>query len=100
MKKLLLEEDEVIDEPVIDGIQMGNLISQMIRSEWDSVDLYNSMLLTLQEQHQDELAGILSTIITDHYANIGQLEKALQILNSQAQNIELGKEEAEEVLES
>lgn len=100
MKKLLLEEDEVIVEPVVDGIQMGNLISQMIRSEWDSVDLYNSMLLTLEEQHQDELAGILNTIITDHYANIGQLEKALQILNSQAQNIELGKEEAEEVLES
>lgn len=103
MKKLLLEEDDMIsiqEEPIvpkIDELQIGNLISQLIRTEWDSVDLYNSILLTVQDEHRDDVEAILNDIIANHYINIGQLESVLQDVNSQSEFIDAGKEGTEEI---
>ena len=54
----------------------------------DSVDLYNSMLLAMQEENNDEVKATLDEIISNHYINIGQLEKALQQVNPVAELID------------
>ena len=103
MKKLHLAEDmeQEVVEPVVKELQSGTLISSLIKAEWDLVDLYNSILITMQgEELPDEVGVILNEIITDQYKNIGQLEKCLQLVNKTSLQIENGREEAIEVIES
>lgn len=102
MKKLhLLEDVEEVITPEVKELQAGSLISTLIKSEWDLVDLYNSMLITMQGVDMPaEVETILNEIITDQYKNIGQLEKCLQLVNKNSLQIEDGKEEAIEVVES
>ena len=107
MKKLILAEDvdviepveEVIETPETSDLQVGNLISSMIRTEWDSVDLYNAMLITLEDQNRSDIIDIVNNIISDHYIHIGQLEKALQLINVNAEDIEDGKDSIEDTVE-
>lgn len=100
MRKLhLLEEDEniVANE---DKFTASNLISTLIKTEWDSVDLYNSILLTISNEGIKDVDNILNDIISNHYIHIGQLEKALQYVNNDAMlNIEDGKDIADDVLD-
>ena len=102
MKKLyLLEDVEEVITPEVKELQAGNLISTLIKSEWDLVDLYNSMLITMQGiDMPGDVVTILNEIITEQYKNIGQLEKCLQWVNKTSLQIEDGKEEASEVVES
>ena len=94
MKKLHLVEDIVTD----DELAAGNLITTLIKTEWDSVDFYNSVLLTISDENLKEVENILSEIISNHYIHIGQLEKALQYVNPSADDIDDGKESVEDVL--
>lgn len=102
MKKLhLLEDIEEVITPEIKDLQAGTLVSSLIKSEWDLVDLYNSILITMQgENIPAEVDEILNEIIVDQYKNIGQLEKCLQVINKASLQIEDGKEEATEIIES
>ena len=96
MKKLHLLEDieEVVqEEPKITDLGISSLLSSMIKSEWDSVDLFSSILATLEEEDCDQdILTIVSDIVSNHYIHIGQLERALQLVNDHVDNIEDGKE--------
>jgi len=102
MKKLhLLEEidDVVINEVVVDkenNFAVSNLISSLIKSEWDIVDLYNTMLITLQDKNAPDVESVIEENISNHYIHIGQLEKVLQSYNVFADDIDDGKELASE----
>ena len=107
MKKLHLSED--IEEVVVheipekeeDSLQTSTLLSSLIKTEWDAVDLFNAVLVTLEDRNSlnEETNLILNDIITDHYKNIGQLEKCLQLLDATALQIEQGKEEVSGIVE-
>ena len=71
-----------------DNAMVSNLISQLIQGEWDSVDMYNSILITLQEVDNPEIKDIINDIVSEHYVHIGQLEKALQLVNPVAELID------------
>ncbi len=88
MKKLTLLEDDNAEIVKPNGANVAGFLSQLIQSEWDSVDLYNSMLLAMQEENNDEVKATLDEIISNHYINIGQLEKALQQVNPVAELID------------
>lgn len=88
MKKLLLEEDNVVREEPLNDNQLSSLITQMIQQEWASVDFYNSMLITLQEYGEGVEENVIQDIINNHYTNIGQLEGLLQEFSSEAKLID------------
>lgn len=88
MKKLTLLEDDNAEIVKPNVANVAGFLSQLIQSEWDSVDLYNSMLLAMQEENNDEVKATLDEIISNHYINIGQLEKALQQVNPVAELID------------
>lgn len=100
MKKLHLLEDA--DENIVseqqDVFQTSNLLTSMIKSEWDCVDLFSSILISIEDQHKNLVSDIIENIISDHYIHIGQLEKALQLVNTNADGIEDGKEDAEDII--
>lgn len=109
MKKLILSEDieedvvmvdnepvaevDVVDTEVLAGT---NLISQMIKGEWDAIDLYNSMIPVFQEQGNEDAVKVISDIVKEEYIHVGQLEKLMQNDNPVANAIEEGSKETEE----
>ena len=102
MKKLYLFEDfenevatlkdEIKTSEEENNFAVSNLISNLIKAEWDVVDLYNAMLITLQDKNAKDVEEIIENNISNHYIHIGQLEKALQSYNSFASEIEDGQE--------
>lgn len=94
MRKLILEEDEVAEQ-IPQDLSSSNLITTLIKNAWDSVDLYSSVLVTLQQNGDDNVTSIIDDIISSLYINIGQLESALQEVNDKAQIIDDVKDDSE-----
>lgn len=102
MKKLYLFEDfennvediknEIKTSNDENDFAVSNLISSLIKAEWDIVDLYNAMLITLQDKDAKEAEEVIENNISDHYIHIGQLEKVLQSFNNFANDIEDGQD--------
>lgn len=110
--KLILNEDEedVVNEPSqpevskaedvdVDILSTSSLINQMVKSEWDAVDLYNAIITTIKSnnatEYDESVIKTITDIISEEYIHIGQLEKLLQNLNPHAENINTGIEEEE-----
>lgn len=97
-KKLILSEDlpeEHISNVSNDDLGLTSLVSTLIKHEWESIDLYNSILLTFRQANNQEAEEILNNIINDDYVHVGQLEKLAQLINPLVNNIELGQQETE-----
>ena len=95
MKKLLLEE---VDENQQSEFQASNLISALIKTEWDSVDLYNSILLTATNDGLSDVVAVLNDIVSNHYVHIGQLEGLLGMVNDNVDSIEDGQEMVDDLI--
>ena len=97
MKKLILEEDDIIEEPHLNpeirNDMATSLITSLIKNSWDSVDMYNSVRISLEEADEDgSIVKTIDDIINSLYINIGQLENILQNVNSQAEMIDYPEE--------
>lgn len=99
IKKLTLSEELIEEEHVSnvsnDDLGLTSLVSTLIKHEWESIDLYNSILLTFRQANNQEAEEILNNIINDDYVHVGQLEKLAQLINPLVNNIELGQQETE-----
>lgn len=91
---LLQEElfDDVQDNAIV------NLFVAAINKKWDNVIDLNSVIATLQDQGYDEYIPIIDSIIDDEHNHIGQLQQLIEMLSESAEEIEVGKEEAEEMM--
>lgn len=99
IKKLTLSEELTEEEHISnvsnDDLGLTSLVSTLIKHEWESIDLYNSILLTFRQANNQEAEEILNNIINDDYVHVGQLEKLAQLINPLVNNIELGQQETE-----
>jgi len=90
------EMQEPVMEPTPEVLSASNLISQMIKGEWDAIDLYNSVVATLvQDGNNEIIVDAIRDIVKEEYVHVGQLEKVLQFINEQASKIKEGEQEAE-----
>ena len=92
------EADPVEETFQTTGLTM--MISDAIKAEWDTINQYNSMIATLKEENKNEVIDILNDIVNEEMIHVGQLQKVLELINPDFDNIEKGKEEAEEQLNS
>ena len=99
IKKLTLSEELTEEDHISnvsnDDLGLTSLVSTLIKHEWESIDLYNSILLTFRQANNQEAEEILNNIINDDYVHVGQLEKLAQLINPLVNNIELGQQETE-----
>ena len=102
-RKLFLSEDLGEDIVMDDGKVVAdedqiltNLLTATIKGEWDAVELYNSILGSIDDE---EAIKVLNEIVSEEYVHIGQLEKLLQDRNNASLAIEDGKEHDEHDLE-
>ena len=97
-EQLILEEFD--DDITTEELNYSNIFSSLIKSEWDAIEQYNSILALLNGDKTttdvEDAKNIISDIVKEEYIHVGQLEKLSQIYNSTANNISDGHEEATE----
>lgn len=94
-RKLRLSEDVAINQVSNDDLSLTSLVNTLIKNKWDSIDLFNSILLSFRQANNTEAESILNDIINEEYVHVGQLEKLAQLINPVAENIENGQHETE-----
>lgn len=74
------------------------IINELIKSEYDAIDQYNSAIVTLKDQGREDLADILTAIANDENTHVGNLIIASKLVNPQAHSITDGEDEAKDIL--
>lgn len=97
-EQLILEEFD--DDITTEELNYSNIFSSLIKSEWDAIEQYNSILALLNDDKTttdvEDAKNIISDIVKEEYIHVGQLEKLSQVYNSAANNISDGHTEATE----
>lgn len=83
------------------GTQSGAalIINELIKSEYDAIDQYNSAIVTLKNEGREDLADILTAIANDENTHVGNLIVASKLVNPQAHSIVDGEDEAKDILD-
>ena len=100
IKKLTIAEDLVpqLDDNT-DVTVFTNIISGLIKDEWEAIDGYNGAIISLSSMNREDAITIMKDIISEEYIHIGQLEKLLQNVIPISNDMEKGATEAEEQIE-
>ena len=94
----LLKEDLSQEEQKDFGL--NTLINQLVKSEYDAIDEYNSAIVTLEAEGQGEYTDVIRSIIEDERHHIGNLQEIMnRITPGTEAEFEHGKEEAIETLD-
>lgn len=97
IKKLIVNEDLVPQlEDNTDVTVFTNIISDLIKDEWEAIDGYNGAIISLSSMNREDAIAIMKDIISEEYIHIGQLEKLLQNVIPISNEMEKGATEAEE----
>lgn len=94
-----------------DAMAVANSLNALIQDEWQAIDGYNSTISTYRSMKDDEYAPkdetidyeaiikILEDIAQEEMNHVGMLQKAMQSVSPNVEEIKGGEEEAEEVLD-
>ena len=98
VEEIGLEDVPETPEP---GVETGysNMLINAINGEWDTIELYNSIIATLsleKDKKYDAIIKILQDITNEENIHVGQLQKALEILSPNTSLIKDGEKEADE----
>jgi len=94
-------DTEVLSEPETkqENIGITQMLSDLIKDEWEAIDGYKSTIATLMELGgNEEMIKVLEDISTEEMVHVGQLEKCMQLVSPEATEIKTGEKEAEEQL--
>ena len=100
-----LVEDTEPGEPVPPAPKVGTqsgaalIINELIKSEYDAIDQYNSAIVTLKNEGREDLADILTAIANDENTHVGNLIVASKLVNPQTHSIVDGADEAKDILD-
>ena len=79
---------------------LNTLVNQLIKSEYDAIDDYNSAIVTFEAEGQGEYTDVIRSIIEDERHHIGNLQEIMnRITPGTEAEFEHGKEEAIETLD-
>ncbi len=90
----------ILKEELFDAANgISTILIDAINKKWDSISNFNSIIVNLQAEGYDDMIDVINSILEDEHNHVGQLQKLVEILNPEAEEIEVGKNEAEETLE-
>lgn len=100
----LLKENlsEDIEEDTGPDVNKGisGLLNNLIISEYDAIDQYNSAIATAESLGVTQIIPILKDIVTEEHTHVGQLQAAVKLFDTAANAVEQGTEEAEDQLDT
>ena len=90
-------------EEIQEKISIEQVLSDLIKDEFEAIDGYNSSIATLKilEDDGSDYSGIIANledIKNEELVHVGQLQKCLAEVNPKAEAIDDGKEEASETI--
>lgn len=90
-------------EEIQEKISIEQVLSDLIKDEFEAIDGYNSSIATLKilENDGSDYSGIIANledIKNEELVHVGQLQKCLAEVNPEAEAIDDGKEEASETI--
>lgn len=103
------ENEEIKPSPETDAAMgIATTLNSLIRDEWEAIDGYNSSISTYRAMKEDSetsgsidfdaLIKILEDIAQEEMNHVGMLQKAMETVSPNAEEIKGGEEEAEETL--
>lgn len=97
------EEQPQVEIPAQDPNNQDNglvsIINNLIQDEFNTIQSYKDAIVNFANQDKNDLTQVLKDILDEENIHVGQLETLLKSLDSSAENIEQGKQEAEEQIE-
>lgn len=74
---------------------VAQMLIDAINGEWDTIKLYNDIMVNLEAYGYSDMANIIRDINNEENTHIGQLQTALETISPNANSIESGSQEAE-----
>lgn len=94
-EEVKVEDNEVTDKLLDNAI--ANIINKLIIDEFEAIDGYNSAISTvITEMPDSPIIDVLNDIIAEENVHVGQLQRALLLVSTHAQDIAKGIEEGKE----
>lgn len=79
-------------------VGMAQLLSDLIKDEYEAIDGYNSVIATADAEGYDDMIDVLTDVQAEENVHIGQLQELRKMVDPNAHMVEDGEEEAEEEL--
>ena len=102
MKIKKLTESEVTPGKVLSekSAALADMVSLLIIDEWEAINGYQGVIQIMKKEKMSQKAiDILQSIMAEEHAHVGELHKVLALINPDSEEqIEHGKEEAEEII--
>lgn len=94
-EEVKVEDNEVTDKLLDNAI--ANMINKLIIDEFEAIDGYNSAISTIISEMPDSpIIDVLNDITAEENVHVGQLQRALLLVSTHAQDIAKGTEEGKE----
>ena len=98
--------DPPVDEPTTDTpveefgpkLAITDMLLQAINDENTTIQQYNNMIATCNDEGFEAIANVLKHIAEEENIHVGMLQHAMTTISDQANTIEDGKVEAEEIM--
>ena len=97
-KKPIKEDVQETQTPSDHG--MSSLINNLIISEYDAIDMYNSAIASAEAEQQFDIIPVLKDIITEEQTHVGQLQTLAKLFDPSADEVEKGNIEADKQLDT
>lgn len=97
-KKPIKEDVQETQTPSDHG--MSSLINNLIISEYDAIDMYNSAIASAETEQQFDIIPVLKDIITEEQTHVGQLQTLAKLFDPSADEVEKGNIEADKQLDT
>lgn len=93
-----VEDNEVTDKLLDNAI--ASMINKLIIDEFEAIDGYNSAISTIISEMPDSpIIDVLNDIIAEENVHVGQLQRALLLVSTPAQDIAKGTKEGKEQID-
>ena len=92
-----LDGEQVLDTPE-PGPQVGmaDLLISAINDEWDTISKYNGTIAMAIAEGFEDMVPVIQDIVNEENTHVGQLQKLLQTISPNTEEISKGEMEAEE----
>ena len=82
------------------GPELGisDLLISAINDEWNTISMYNNMIAQIDAEKYLDMIPVIQDIVAEENVHVGQLQKLLETISSNTQEIEKGELEADEQL--
>lgn len=89
---------DIAEESIIEQEDAGisALFIDAINECWSAIDMYNSMIVTLDSLDRHEFDETLKSLLEDRNKEVGSLQAVLELVNDSSKEVEQGRSEVED----